>query len=255
MGTATSRQADPGNAVDVAVPHIQSGTLSWTDASRITVPGLTTLGSKRKIHLVSGDFFGNRQDEFVLAYHGADTTIHLQIFSFNPGSLDPQPGGSINDERTMPSASNLDNWDIVAGDFDSDGYDDTALLFVKPLGGSNWEMYAKLYAVDEQGNLIPKASQEVFPRPAYPITDVNVVGASGAFDQDAALEVAFGFSFFQGEQSGFDTYVYLLDVKENLGTIASSDARRVARNDVGPNDMPPLGVAAGDLAGKGDNRR
>ena len=30
----------------------------------------------------------------------------------------------------------FNNWDIVAGDFDSDGYDDIALLFVKPLTGS-----------------------------------------------------------------------------------------------------------------------
>lgn len=237
----------PGDTVLVRVPHIDPGTLSWTDASELSIPGLTPIGTKRKIHVATGDFFGDRKDEFVLAFHGADSTIHLQVFSFNPGSLDPQPRGSINDEHTMTSASNLANWDIVTGDFDSDGYHDIALLFVKPLGGSNWALYANIYSVDDQGNIILKASQEVFPMPSYQVYDVNIAGASGALDRDAALEIAFGFCFFQGEQQGPDTYVYLLDVRNGLNTIVVSDSQRVERNTVGPNEMEPLDVAVGDL--------
>jgi len=175
----------------------------------------------------------------------------IRRFSFNPGSLDPQPRGSINNERT-PLQSNIANWDIVSGDFDSDGYHDLALLFVKPLAGSNWTLYAKIYTVNEQGNLIPKSTLEVFQQPPYTVTVVNIVGASGALDGDAALEIAFGFSFLQGEQSGPDTYVYLLDVRNSLNTIVANDARRIIRDLVGPNDVPPFGVATGDL--NRDNR-
>jgi hypothetical protein len=218
----------PGNTVSVSVPQIEAGTLSWTDASHITVPGLASLGANRKIHVATGDFFGNRQDEFVLAYHAADTTIHLQVFSFEPGNLEPQPRGSVNDERTMTPGSNLDNWDIATGDFDSDGYDDIALLFVKPLEGSSWSIYAKLYTVDDQGNLIAKGSQEIFRDPGYPINDVNLAGAAGALDGDAALELSVAFCFSQDESEP-DTYMYLLDVRNNLNTIIVDESKRVER--------------------------
>jgi hypothetical protein len=236
----------PENSVSVSVPHVEAGTLSWTDASRLSIPGLATLGANTKIQVATGDFFGNRQDEFVLAYHGADTTIHLRVFSFNPGALNPQPAGSINDERTMAPGSGLDNWDIVTGDFDSDGYDDIALLFVKPLGGSNWSLFTKIYTVDDQGNIIPKASQEVFQRPGYPISGVNVAGASGALDADAALEIAFAFCFAQDE-SVPDTYMYLLEVRNNLDNIIVDDSKRVERFELNESDIEPLDVATGDL--------
>ena len=241
----------PGNTITLTIPHLDPGTMSWTDASRLSIPGLAPFGSKRKIHLATGDFYGDRQDEFVLGYEGADTTIHLQVFSFNPGDLTPQPRGTIHDEHAMPPSSNRDNWDIVTGDFDGDGYHDIALLFVKPLGGSNWSLYAKIYTVDTQGNLVPKASQAIFPQPAYAVTDVNIAGASGSFDRDAALEIAFGFCFYQGDQSGPDTYVYLLDVRNSLTTIATNDSSMLSRNTVGPNEMAPLDVGGGDLNNDG----
>jgi hypothetical protein len=237
----------PGDSVTVAIPHIQPGTLSWTNAERFSVPGLAPFGSKTKIHVAAGDFYGNEQDEFALAFEGADTAIHLMLYSFDQGSLVPHLRGSIHDERAMAPGTNLDNWDLVTGDFDGDGYQDIALLFVKPLTGGDWGLYAKIYSVDDQGDLVPKGSQEIFHRPAYTVTDVNVSGASGDFDADAALEIAFGFSFFQGDQSGPDTYVYLLDVRNSLMTIVADDTSRIVRDDVGPNEMPPFNVRAGSL--------
>ncbi|MCC6396199.1 MAG: T9SS type A sorting domain-containing protein [Bacteroidetes bacterium] len=239
--------AGPENTVTVVVPDIQAGTLAWTNANRLTVPGVFPSGVKRKIHVATGDFTGDRQDEFVLAYPGADTTIHLQVYSFNPGSLVPQPRGSIHDASLILPFTNLSNWDITTGDFDGDGYHDIALLYVKPLAGSNWALTANIYSVDEQGDLVSKGSQEVFQRPPYQISDINIVGATGDFDADAALEIAFGFSFFQGEQSGPDTYVYLLDVRDALTTIVAADSCRILRDEVGPNDMKPFDVDAGDL--------
>jgi len=235
----------PNNSVTVSVPEIESSTLSWTNSNIITLTGHKSNGITN-IHVEAGNFFGNRQDEFVVAFQGVDTTIHLQLCSFNSGNLMPQLEGSINDERTLVN-SNLNNWDIVSGDFDSDGYDDIALLFVKPLTGSNWSLSISIYSIDENGNFIRKSSQEIFQQPAYPVTAINVDGSAGAFDGDAGLEIAFGFSFFQGEEPGNDTYAYLIDVTNNLEDITVNDTRRVARNEVGPNDMLPFNVAAGDL--------
>ncbi|HTO93167.1 MAG TPA: hypothetical protein VMM80_02305, partial [Bacteroidota bacterium] len=93
--------AGPGNTVRVSVPEIDPGTLSWTTANRLSIPGLIPNGSKRKIRVATGDFYGDEQDEFVLGFEGADSTIHLQVFSFNPGSLVPQPRGSIHAEHIV----------------------------------------------------------------------------------------------------------------------------------------------------------
>jgi hypothetical protein len=235
----------PNNSVTVSVPEIESSTLSWTNSNIISLTGYRSNGITN-IHVETGNFFGNSQDEFVVAFQGVDTTIHLQLCSFNKDNLMPQLEGSINDERTLVNSS-LNNWDIVSGDFDSDGNDDIALLFVKPLTGSNWSLSITIYSIDENGNFIRKSSQEVFQQPAYQVNIINVDGTAGAFDGDAGLEIAFGFSFFQGEEPGNDTYVYLIDVTNSLTDITVNDTRRVALNEVGPNEMLPLNVAAGDL--------
>ena len=235
----------PNNSVTVSVPEIESGTLSWTTSNIITLTGHRSNGITN-IHVETGNFIGDRRDEFVVAFQGVDTTVHLQLCSFSNGTLVPELEGSINDERTMIDAS-LNNWDIVAGDFDSDGYDDIALLFVKPLTGSNWSLAITIYSMTDNGEFIRKSSQEVFQQPAYQVNIINVDGTAGAFDGDAGLEIAFGFSFFQGEEPGNDTYAYLIDVTNSLSDITVNDTRRVARNEVGPNEMLPFNVAAGDL--------
>jgi hypothetical protein len=236
----------PNNSVTISVPEIQSTTLSWTNSNRLSIPGLSPTG-KKKIHVETGNFYGNSQEEFVVAFQGADTSVHLQLYSFNPGSLIPQQRGSINDEKTRPPGSSQDNWDIVSGDFDSDGLVDIALLFVKPLGGTNWSLFVTVYSIDENGDFIRKSTQEVFQKPTYSVNEINVDGVAGAFDADAGLEIAFGFAFFQNEEPGNDTYVYLVDVKNSLTTLVVDDTKRVARNVVGPNEMPQFNVGAGDL--------
>jgi len=114
--------------VTVSVPEIEFETLSWTNESQLSVPG------GARIDLATGNFFGDGQEEFVLAFNGTDTTIHLQVFSFNPGSLVPIMRGTINDEHFEWSKG---SYDIITGDFNTDGHDDIALLFVKPLDGNN----------------------------------------------------------------------------------------------------------------------
>jgi hypothetical protein len=234
------------NTVRVSVPEIDSSTLSWANTNEVTLDGLAT-SQKNKIHVETGNFFGNLQDEFIVAFQGDDFTIHLQLCSFNPGSLVPHLQGNINDEATLSSNLFLNNFDIVAGDFNSDGYDDIALLFLKPVGTNNWALWITIYTIDSNGNFIRKSSQQVFQQPAYNVTEVNIDGIAGSFDSDAEMEVAYGFSFFQGEEPGNDTYVYLIDIKNNLNTIVVDDTKRVARNVVGPNDMPQMNVGAGDF--------
>ncbi|MGA9119994.1 MAG: T9SS type A sorting domain-containing protein [Bacteroidota bacterium] len=234
----------PGHTVSVAIPDVQAGTLSWSTVARLTIPGLAPFGISSKIHLVAGDFFGDHKDEIVLAYEGSDTTIHLQLFSFDGASLVPQPQGSINDEHAMPPSTYLDDWDIVAGDFDGDGFADLALLSIKPGAGSDWSFNVKLYTVDDQGQFVPKGSKELMQNPGYSISSVKVSGASGDFDTDAAQELAAGVSF-RRSQSGPDTFVRLLDVQNGLNSIVPGDSV------ISGHQNGQLTVRAGDLNNDG----
>lgn len=234
------------NTVRVSVPEIDPATLSWTNSNGLTLDGLAS-SQKNKIHVETGNFFGNLQDEFVVAFQGADTTVHLQLCSFDQGSLDPQLRGNINDEPSYQSSLYLNNFDIVAGDFNSDGYDDIALLFLKQESLNSWGLWITIYTIDNNGNFIRRSSKKVFEEPAYNVYEVNIDGIAGSFDGDAEQEIAFGFSFFQGEEPGNDTYVYLLDIKDNLNTIVVDDSKRVSRDLVGPNEMEQFNVGAGDF--------
>ena len=237
----------PGHTVTVAVPDVQAGTLSWSTADHLTVPGLAPFGTSPKIRVVAGDYFGDHKDEFVLAYEGSDTTIHLQLYSFNGSTLVPQPAGSINDEHAMPPSTNLDGWDIVAGDFDGDGFADLALLWIKPGAGSDWSFNVKLYTVDDQGQFVPKGSKELMQNPGYSISSVKVSGASGDFDNDAAQELAAGVSF-RRSQSGPDTFVRLLDVQNGLNSIVPGDSV------ISGHQNGQLTVRAGDLNNDGRDK-
>jgi hypothetical protein len=239
----------PANTITVTIPEIDSNTLSMTSSNRISLPGPLAPFGSRKIHLVTGNFFGsNISDDFVVAYQGADSTVHLQLFSFDSGSLSPEPRGAISDEEIfIYDGTRHDNWDIVSGDFNGNGYHEIALLFVKPLGGSNWALTAKIYSVNQQGELIPEVSKEIFYRP-YHIPTINVSGTVGDFDNDPSMEIAFGFTF---SQDGFDddTYVYILDVQDNLNTIVTESDNRIAINAQNESEITPINVAAGDLNG------
>jgi len=234
------------NVVRVSVPEIDSATLSWTNTNELTINGLAT-SQKNKIHVATGNFFGNAQEEFVVGFQGQDATVHLQVCSFNSGSLIPQLQGNINDEPTYQSSLYLNNFDIVTGDFDSDGFDDIALLFLKQVSSNNWGLWITIYTIDGGGNFVRKSSKKVFDEPPYNVSEVDIDGIAGSFDNDAEMEIAYGFSFFQGEQSGNDTYVYLLDIKDNIDSIIVDDSKRVDENLVGPNDMEPFNVGAGDF--------
>lgn len=234
------------NTVRVSVPEIDSATLSWTNSNGLTIDGLASF-QKNKIHVETGNFFGNLQDEFVVAYQGADTTVHLQLCSFDQGSLVPQLRGNINDEPSYQSSFYLNNFDVVTGDFNSDGYDDIALLFLKQESPNNWSLWITIYTIDSNGNFVRRSSKKVFEEPAYTVYEVNIDGIAGSFDNDAEEEIAYGFSFFTGEFTGNDTFVYLLDIKNDLDSIVVNDSKRVAQDLVAQNDMEQFNVGAGDF--------
>ena len=242
----------PDTSMTIIIPHIDSGTLDWTDASRVIVPGPLSSqeGGSGEIHLATGDYSGtDRRDELVMAYHGADNTVHLQLFTFRDESLTPETGGSIADEQLYEHYIDQDNFDIVSGNFNGDDRDEIALLFAKPLDETNWVISAKIYSVNEQGEFIPGPTEEIFSRP---INDqrgtVKITGTGGNFDSEPSEEIALAFISATDAFGEDDTYLYILDVQDDLDTIVYNTADRFADSNAG-DEITPLNIAAGDLTG------
>ena len=232
--------------ITVIVPAIDPETFGWTSTSRLTVDGPTSTAQGAKIRLASGDFTGeDTRDEFVLGFRGDDDTIHLQFFGFPESGLEPEMLGSINDE---PVVTDFEAWDLAAGDFDGDGDEDLALLFMKPDGLGSWSIAAKIYSLDGEGSVVPGPTAEVFPEPNFTYSQVDIAAAAGDFDADPSIEISVAFTFAQDDPAP-DTYLYVLDVDPDLSVVSTADTMRVTLDAQNESEISPVNVAAGDLDG------
>ncbi len=233
----------PDSAIELVVPDIQGPTLSWSTTNRVRLP-IGTLRSKVK--LATGNFIGDFLDEAVLAYESPDGMIHLALFSFPPNSLLPQLRGELASAQGMPINSGLNSWDIASGDLNGDGRDELVLASIQPRA-NGWATVLSVFEADASGSIVPHASQDVSENPPYAVSEINTAVAIGDFDYDAVDEIAFAFSFFQGEQSGPDSYVYLTNVAQDLSAILDTAYPALSRDAVGPNEIEALALACGDL--------
>lgn len=58
-------------SIRIMIPQINSGTLTWPSANRLTLPNAVMPANrspKTPIRLASGDFYGDSKEEFVLGY-------------------------------------------------------------------------------------------------------------------------------------------------------------------------------------------
>lgn len=239
----------PDTSITIIIPDIDSGTLRWTDAQRVIIPGpLYSDGSgSSDIHLAAGDYSGNdRKDELVLAYHGADSTVHLHMVNFQDGSLSPELGGEIHGEKLSIDQV---NFDIVTGNFNGDASEEVALLFVKPIDSGHWAVSVRIYSYSDQEEFVPLTSEEIFYRPEDQRGEVRISGTSGNFDSDSNEEIALAFTSDTDGFGGDDTYLYILDVQENLQKIVFNPEERFAEDYQTENLVTPLNIATGDLNG------
>lgn len=244
--------AGPEQSVTVSIPDIDPETLAWTQAERISIPGPLIDSGLQKIQLATGDFYGDdRSDEFVAAYTGADSTIHLKLYSFSPESLSPILQDSNQSEALfMIDFTRHDKWKIFTGDFNGNGYHEIALVFVKVVNGNDWTITTTIYSVGSDGSFNEETSLDFFDSPGYFVSEINIAGASGNFNQDPDHDFAVGFSLSDTENfNDPDTWIQVFDVQDDLSTISSSEDNRIDAGTFNINEMNPINVAAGDLNG------
>ncbi|HTK82126.1 MAG TPA: T9SS type A sorting domain-containing protein [Bacteroidota bacterium] len=238
----------PNHTISLLFPHIDPHTLSWSTASRFTVAGPVTpyAGEQRgRIFVKAGDIDGDPLDEFLLAYQGADSTIHLEVYEVD-SNLVPTLKASLHDQFLPPVPASLARFSGTLGDLNGDFEDEIILAVVDSGAGGvgKWGLTVRIYDLDGD-KLVAKASTTVFVQPADNVSELNLALATGRFDDDIADEIAFAF-VMNRSGSGDDTYLYLLKSSFDLSTVSFDPSRRVSRKSIS-NELKPLALAAGDL--------
>ncbi|WP_304130778.1 VCBS repeat-containing protein [Ignavibacterium album] len=241
------------NKVRMVIPQINPQNFGWSQVSSILSQGTINSTNEffRRMRLVAGNFDSDPQHEFALAFIDNTNKVRIEIYDTD-GTLSPVYRGGINDET---SHSTLTRFNITTADFNGDGKSEIIISGVDPSGGgtNSWGIFVKVYEVTGSGSftLVPKAKQVIFSQPQFNISTLNLSLAAGDFNNDIKTDLAFAFSFFTQSLSENDSYLYLIEVSENLNTITFNNTRRVTRNSVGQNQMAKNDLVAGDLNGDG----
>ena len=246
--------AGANNSIKIMIPQINSGSLSWSSVNRYSLNNAMlpfTRSPKTQIRLTSGNYSGDKKEEFVLGYIGADSTVKLKMFTVN-NSLVPVLGDSISNEKTVINSSGLDAFDIVSGDFDGDGYQEIGLIFVKK-NTSGWTVSVRIYDVSASGNFISKGTANLFSQPAYNITNIQISASAKDFNYDAVDEIAAGYAFTHANTSQPGTYIDMVQIKDSLNTIIANSTRRATLDLSNESESRPFDISAGDLNGDGIN--
>ena len=244
------------NSIRVMIPQINSGTLTWPSANRLTLPNAVMPANrspKTPIRLASGDFYGDSKEEFVLGYIGPDSTYKLKLFTVNSG-LVPVKGDSINNEKVaFTGGDKIEAFDFAVGDFDGDGFKEIALIFVKKQLTSSWSVTARIYKINSSGNFVSKGTINLFTAPSYNITNIQISASAKDFNYDAIDEIAAGFAFTHSQSGQPGIYIDILKVKDTLNTIETKTYRRATQDVSNFGESRPFDISAGDLNADGKN--
>lgn len=239
--------------IELLIPHFDTLSMDWSTSTTLTIPGPVTPysgGARGRIFARMADLDGDSLDEIVLGYHGADSTIHLDVYDSH-GSLDPQLVASIHDEILLPAPTSSARFALETADLDGDGVAEVILAGFSPSGGGPgvWGIYLKVYTL--AGNaLTPRARDIVLSQPFSASGGLNFGIAAGQFKPDAKEELAFGCTINRGDTFGDDTFVQLLEAGAALDTLIV-DASKRDGDDRFSNELPAYSLASGDLNGDG----
>ena len=237
--------------IDVLMPQFDSTESMWTTNIQTTIAGpVTPYGGKARgrMFIRTGDFDADNQDEFIVAYHGADSTIHINVYD-TEGTLNVQSSVYINDESLLPIPTSFARFWISTGDLDGDEDDEIILAGFKPNafeGSGRWGIYVKVYDLINN-KLVPKAYRIIHGEPTYNVSSLNLGVTTGQFNSDPKDEIGFVCTFNNNDETGEDdTFIYLIEASANLDSLAI-DRTKTKSLFCNSNELGALSISAGDL--------
>jgi hypothetical protein len=245
----------PNQTIQLMIPRFDSSSSTWSESAELTVPGpVVQYGAQQRgrIYVRTGDFLGIGKEQFALAFQGADSTIHLQVYDVD-NSLTPHLIASINDEKLMPTPTDLARFSITTGDLNSDGKDEIVLDGIEQNynGSGKWALYAKVYDVSGS-SVIPEARRTIFVQPAdYSIQSPEFGLTAGQFKKNGEDQV--GLVCAANEQGGNNAYVfiYMLEASPDLSNLTYDITKRDSVQIGTGGSINDFSIASGDLNGSG----
>lgn len=245
----------PNNSIRLMIPDIVTNTLSWNSAKRLTLANAlmpSTRSPNTPVRLASGNFYGDVKEEFVLGYLAPDSSIKLKLFTVD-NSLNMIQGDSISNEKTIVSSGRVyDAFDITTGDYDNDGFNEIAVVFIKR-SGSSWAVSVRIYNVNSQGRLESKGTANLLNAPSYNVSKIQISASSKDFNYNAYDEIAAGFAFTHGSNQEPGSYIYIVEVKDSLATVVANTTRRATLPLGNEDETRPFDLSAADLNGDWKN--
>ena len=245
----------PNQTIQLMIPHFDTSANAWSESGELTFPGpVVQYGAQQRgrIYVRTGDFLGTGKDQFVLAFQGADSTIHLRVYDVD-NSLVPHLIASINDEKLLPIPSDLARFSVTAGDLNGDGKDEIILDGIEQNynGSGKWALYAKVYDVSGS-SLIPETRSIIFIEPSNYSIQAPVFGiTTGQFKKNGEDQV--GLVCAANEQGGNNAYIfiYMLESAHDLSNLTYDITKRDSiKTDLG-GSINDFSIASGDLNNAG----
>ncbi len=241
----------PNQTIQLMIPHFDTTANAWSESSELTIPGpvVPYANEQRgRIYVRTGDFLGIGKDQFVLAFQGADSTIHLQVYGVD-NNLVPHLIASINDEKLLPLPIDLARFSIITGDLNGDGKDEIVLDGIEQnyRGLNKWALYTKVYDVSG-ASIYPKARSIIFEEPTnYSIQGPKFGITAGKFKKNGKNQVALVCA--ANEQGGSNAYIflYVLQASPDLSMLTYDPSKRDStQKDLG-GSLNDFSIASGDL--------
>lgn len=258
--------ANPGGTVTLTFVEISPTNFNWQVAASFNLSTLLVrpFGSVPPLlRLAAVRIDDDPNPEVVLAYTGLDGFVHIAVLEFNADLTTVRIQTEIN-AAALPFVSSgsfrdrSGRFDIAAGDFDGDGFDEIALLtpeaITVPNGLENWQLYVRFYDYDRDAaqfvpDTIPHASTILYTHGDRTSRWLSrVAGHAADFDGDGRVELAAAYHVGFTDQAS-QWYLQILKPAANFSSITLNLAQRLDVDNSSGNSGYPLSLLSGEFDG------
>lgn len=204
--------------INIMIPHFDTTETMWTNSTQDSIDGDI---QNDRMYVRTIDIDGDSLDEFIVAFLDGQDSVHFYLYDVD-STFHPTLISSFTDEKVIGSFSyQFVRYYVETGDFNGDGTDELALLWVEPpLDQVLFDVKIKFYDFDGS-SFIPKGEDEISIPYSNPLQEFVMAAKSGNYKNDEKIELA----FTAVRQGGgyWESYHFVFETTADLQTINQSN--------------------------------